>query len=81
MPHEITLPAALDANGNGWYSASDLGIADVNKIVSVMWIVGVPTSVGYQKVPTGYGINASQQFVVEGGSPGGQYGVIFWMSE
>ena len=73
--HEITLPA-LDANGNGWFSAASLGIADVNKIVSVVWIVGSPSTSGYQKVPSGWAIDANQQLVVEGGTPGGQYGCI-----
>lgn len=77
--HEITLPAGLDANGNGWYSAASLGITDVNLITSVSFIVAPPSVGGYKQIPR-WGIDSDQQFVVEGGIPGGKYGVILWLN-
>jgi len=78
-PHEMTLPVPLDGDGNGYYSASQVGVDDVNNIVSVVFIVGPPATEGkYDKLPTGWAIDAAEQLVIEGGSPGGQYGVRIW---
>jgi hypothetical protein len=74
----VTL-AALDEQGNGWFTASNLGISDVNKIVSIVWITEPPAQVGrYDKLPDMWGIDADQQLVVSGGTPKAQYGARIW---
>jgi len=78
-PHELTLPVPLDPNGDGHYSASQVGVDDVNNIVSVVFIVGPPAAEGhYDRLPTGWAIDQNEELVIEGGTPGGQYGVRIW---